>query len=69
MSKPDNSNGSRGQLTAETDTCQLLQIQSPWIWIRETGQIHSFAAFTTYKEWIPVVLKVPSASTRIFFVS
>jgi hypothetical protein len=29
MSKPDNSNGSRGQLTAGTDTCHLLQIQSP----------------------------------------
>jgi hypothetical protein len=66
MSKPDNSDGSRGQLTAGTYTCHLLQIQSPWTWIRETGQIHSFAAFRTYKEWIPVVLRVPSASTRIF---
>jgi hypothetical protein len=66
MNKPDNSDGSRGQLTAGTDTCHLLQIQSPWTWIRETGQIHSFSAFRTYKEWIPVVLRVPSASTRIF---
>jgi hypothetical protein len=66
MNKPDNSDGSRGQLTAETDTCHLLQIQSPWTWIPETGQTHSFAAFRTYKEWIPVVLRVPSASTRIF---
>jgi hypothetical protein len=31
MNKPDNSDGSRGQLTAGTDTCHLLQIQSPWI--------------------------------------
>jgi hypothetical protein len=66
MNKPDNSDGSRGQLTAGTDTCHLLQIQSPWIWIRETSQTHSFAAFRNYKEWIPVVLRVPSASTRIF---
>jgi hypothetical protein len=66
MNKPDNSDGARGQLTTGTDTCHLLQIQSPWTWIRETGQIHSFAAFRTYKEWIPVVLRVPSASTRIF---
>jgi hypothetical protein len=29
MNKPDNSDGSRGQLTAGTDTCHLLQIQSP----------------------------------------
>jgi hypothetical protein len=65
MNKPDNSDGSRGQLTAGTDTCHLLQIQSPWTWIRETGQTHSFAAFRTYKKWIPVVLRVPSASTRI----
>jgi hypothetical protein len=50
MSKPDNSDGSRGQLTAGTETCHLLQIQSPWIQIRETGQIQSFAAFMTYKE-------------------
>jgi hypothetical protein len=28
--KPDNSDGSRGQLTAGADTCHLLQIQSPW---------------------------------------
>jgi hypothetical protein len=69
MNKPDNSDGSRGQLTAETDTCHLLQIQSPWTRIRETGQTHSFAAFRTYKEWIPVVLRVPSVSTRIFFAS
>ena len=69
MNKPDNSDGSRGQLTAGTDTCHLLQIQSPWIWIRDTGQTHSFAAFRTYKEWIPVILRVPSASTRIFFAS
>jgi hypothetical protein len=66
MNKPDTSDGSRGQLTAGTDTCHLLQIQSPWTWIRETGQTYSFAAFRTYKEWIPVVLRVPSASTRIF---
>jgi hypothetical protein len=66
MNKPDNSDRSRGQLTAGTDTCHLLQIQSPWTWIRETGQTHSFAAFKTYKEWVPVVLRVPSASTRIF---
>jgi hypothetical protein len=66
MNKPDNSDGSRGQLTAGTDTCHLLQIQPPWTWIRETGQTHSFAAFRTYKEWVPVVLRVPSASTRIF---
>jgi hypothetical protein len=69
MNKPDNSDGSRGQLTAGTDTCHLLQIQSPWTWIRDTGQTHSFASFRTYKEWIPVVLRVPSASTRIFFAS
>jgi hypothetical protein len=69
MNKPDNSNRSRGQLTAGTDTCHLLQIQNPWTWIQETGQTHSFAAFRTYKEWIPVVLRVPSASTRIFFMS
>jgi hypothetical protein len=69
MNKPDNSDGSRGQLTAGTDTCHLLQIQSPWTWIRETGQTHSFAAFRSYKEWIPVVLRVPSASIRIFFAS
>jgi hypothetical protein len=69
MNKPDNSDGSRGQLTAKTDTCHLLQIQSPWTWIRETGQTHPFAAFRTYKEWIPVVLKVPSTSTRIFIAS
>jgi hypothetical protein len=66
MNKPDNSDESRGQLTARTDTCHLLQIQSPWTWIWETGQTHSFAAFRTYKEWVPVVLRVPSASTRIF---
>jgi hypothetical protein len=66
MNKPDNSDGSRRQLIAGTDTCHLLQIQSPWIWIRETDQTHSFAAFRTYKEWITVVLRVPSASTRIF---
>jgi hypothetical protein len=66
MNKPDNSDGSRGQLTARTDTCHLLQIQSPWTWIRKTGQTHSFATFRTYKEWVPVVLRVPSASTRIF---
>jgi hypothetical protein len=66
MNKPDNSDGSRGQLTAGTDTCHLLQIQSSWTWIQETGQTHSFAAFRTYKKWIPVVLRVPSASTRIF---
>jgi hypothetical protein len=66
MNKPDNSDGSRGQLTAGTDTYHLLQIQSSWTWIRETGQIHSFAAFKTYKKWILVVLRVPSASTRIF---
>jgi hypothetical protein len=67
MNKPDNSDGSRGQLTARTDTRHLLQTQSPWTWIQETSQTHSFAAFRTYKEWIPVVLRVPSASTRIFF--
>jgi hypothetical protein len=50
MDKPDTSDGSRGQLTAGTNTCHLLQIQSPWIQIRETGQTHSFAAFRTYKE-------------------
>jgi hypothetical protein len=50
MDKPDTSDGSRGQLTVGTDTCHLLQIQSPWIQIRETGQTHSFAAFRTYKE-------------------
>jgi hypothetical protein len=66
MNKPDNSDGSRGQLTARTNTCHLLQIQSPWTWIRETGQIHSFSVFRTYKEWIPVLLRVSSASTRIF---
>jgi hypothetical protein len=66
MNKPNNSDGSRDQLTAGTDTCHLLQIQSPWTWIQETGQTYSFAAFRTYKEWIPVVLRVPSASTRIF---
>jgi hypothetical protein len=66
MNKPDNSDGSRGQLTARTDTYHLLQIQSPWTWIRETGQTHSFVAFRTYKEWVSVVLRVPSASTRIF---
>jgi hypothetical protein len=66
MNNPDNSDGSRGQLTAGTDICHLLQIQSPWTWIRETGQTHSFAAFRTYKEWIPVFLRVLSASTRIF---
>jgi hypothetical protein len=69
MNKSDNSDGSRGQLTAGTDICHLLQIQSPWIWIRETGQTYSFAAFRTYKEWILVVLRVPSVSTRFFFVS
>jgi hypothetical protein len=69
MNKPDNSDGSRGQLTARTNTCHLLQIQSPWTWIWETGQTHSFTAFRTYKEWIPVVLRVPSASTQIFFAS
>jgi hypothetical protein len=69
MIKPDNSDRSRGQLTAGTDTCHLLQIQSPWTWIRDTGQTHSFASFRTYKEWILVVLRVPSASTRIFFAS
>jgi hypothetical protein len=42
MNKPDNSDGSRGQLTARIDTCHLLQIQFPWAWIRETGQIHFF---------------------------
>jgi hypothetical protein len=67
MNKPDNSDESRGQLTTRIDTCHLLQIQSPWTWIRETYQTHSFAAFRTYKEWVPVVLRVPSASTRIFF--
>jgi hypothetical protein len=66
MNKPDNTDGSRGQLTARTDTCHLLQIQSPWTWIGETGQTYSFAAFRTYKKWIPIVLRVPSASTRIF---
>jgi hypothetical protein len=66
MNKPDNSDGSRGQLSIGTDTCHLLQIQSPWTWIWETSQTHSFAAFRTYKEWIPVVLRVPSASTKIF---
>jgi hypothetical protein len=30
------------------------------------GLTHSFAAFRTYKERFPVVLRVPSASTRIF---
>jgi hypothetical protein len=50
MNKPDNSDGSRGELTAGTDTYHLLQIQSPWTWIRETGQTHFFAAFRTYKE-------------------
>jgi hypothetical protein len=69
MNKPDNSDGSRGQLTVGTDTCHLHQIQAPWTWIRETGQTHSFAAFRTYKEWVLVVLRVPSASTRIFFAS
>jgi hypothetical protein len=69
MNKPDNSDGSRGQLTVGTDTCHLLQIQSPLTWIRYTGQTHSFAAFRTYKEWVPVVLRVPSASTKIFFAS
>jgi hypothetical protein len=44
MNKPDNSDGSRGQLTAETDTCHLLQIQSPWTWIRDTGQTHTSRA-------------------------
>jgi hypothetical protein len=63
MNKPDNYDGSRGQLTAKADTCHLLQIQSPWTWIRETGQTHSFAAFRTYKERVPVVLRVHSAST------
>jgi hypothetical protein len=67
MNKPDNSDGSRGQLTAGTNTYHLLQIQSHWTWIRETGQTHSFAAFRTYKERVPVVLRVPSASTGIFF--
>jgi hypothetical protein len=66
MNKPDNSDGSRGQLTTRIDTCYLLQIQSPWTWIRETGQTHSFAAFRSYTEWIPVILRVPSASTGIF---
>jgi hypothetical protein len=66
MNKSDNSDRSRGQLTAGTDTCHLLQIQFPCTWIRETGQTHFFAAFRTYKKWIPVVLRVPSASTRIF---
>jgi hypothetical protein len=28
MNKPDNSDGSRDQLTPRTDTCHLLQIQS-----------------------------------------
>jgi hypothetical protein len=69
MNKPDNSDGSRGQLTAGADTCHLIQIQFPWTWIWETGQTHSFAAFRTYKERVPVVLRVPSASTRIFFAS
>jgi hypothetical protein len=69
MNKPDNSDGSRGQLTAGIDTCHLLQIQSPWTWIRETGQTHSYAAFRTYKERVPVVLRVPSASTGISFAS
>jgi hypothetical protein len=67
MNKPNNSDGSRGQFGA--DTCHLLQIQSPWTWIWETGQTHSFATFRTYKERVPVVLRVHSASTRIFFVS
>jgi hypothetical protein len=30
INKPDNSDGSRGQLTAGANTCHLLQIQSPW---------------------------------------
>jgi hypothetical protein len=29
MNRPDNSDGSRGQLTTGVDTCHLLQIQSP----------------------------------------
>jgi hypothetical protein len=66
MNKSDTSDGSRGQLTIRTHTCHLLQIQFLWTWILETGQTHSFAAFRTYKEWVPVVLRVPSASTRIF---
>jgi hypothetical protein len=66
MNKPSISDGSRGQLTAGTNTCHLLQIQSPWTWIQETGQTHSFTVFRTYKKWIPMVLRVPSASTRIF---
>jgi hypothetical protein len=69
MNKPDNSDGSRGQLTVGTDTCHLLQIQSPWTWIWEIDQTHSFAVFRTYKERVPVVLRVPSASIRIFFAS
>jgi hypothetical protein len=69
MNKPDNSDGSRGQLTVGADTYHLLQIQSTWTWIWKTGQTHSFAAFRTYRERVPVVLMVPSASTRIFFAS
>jgi hypothetical protein len=69
MNKPDNFDGSRGQLTVGADTCHLLQIQSPWTWIQETGQTHSFSAFRTYKEWVPVVLRIPSVSTWIFFTS
>jgi hypothetical protein len=69
MNKPDNSDRTRGQLTAGIDTCHLLQIQSPWTWIRETGQTHSFAVFRNYKERVLVVLRVPSASTGIFFAS
>jgi hypothetical protein len=33
------------------------------------GITPSFAAFRSYKERVPVVLRVPSASTRIFFAS
>jgi hypothetical protein len=66
VNKPDRW---RGQLTARADTCHLIQTQSPWTWVWETGLTHSFTAFRTYKERVPLVLRVPSASTRVFFAS
>jgi hypothetical protein len=59
VNKPGASDGSEDQLTAGAETCYLIRTQSPDL-NPVPGVTQSFAAFRTYKDRIPVFLRVPS---------
>jgi hypothetical protein len=64
-SKPGTSDGSENQLIAWEKLATYFKLKSPDS-NSVPGVTQSFAAFRTFKDRIPVFLRVPSASTGIF---